>query len=183
MENITLIASKRITYIISVWHRLRYLLLTQILNLTMPSFHSRKATDWRFFCNDSIVWLAIRRICNELHRISCYHLAKAHIQRTQAKASFYYRQSVLSSPITYPTLAHHRKRTSKALRMLLAQILTYRTPTRCNAPSQWGTDFCGLKSPSLANSHGFYRPKPIEADLMPSKTSEESDAFDVSHIQ
>lgn len=71
----------------------------------------------------------------------------------------------------------------QALRMLFAQILTYRTPTRCNAPSQWGTDFCGLKSPSLANNHGFYRPKPIEADLMPSKTSEESDAFDASHIQ
>lgn len=96
----------------------------------------------------------------------CYHLAKAHIQRIQAKASFYYRQSVLSSPNTYLTLAHHRKRTSKALRMLLAQILTYRTPTRCNAPSQWGMDFCGLKSPSLANNYGFYRPKPIEADFL-----------------
>lgn len=66
----------------------------------------------------------------------CYHLAKAHIQRTQAKASFYYRQSVLSSPNAYLTLAHHRKRTSKALRMLFAQILTYRTP-KCNAPIQW----------------------------------------------
>ena len=34
-------------------------------------------------------------------------------------------------------LAHHRTRTSHTLRMLLAQILTYRTPTRCNAPFQW----------------------------------------------
>ena len=104
----------------------------------------------------------IRRKCEELHRISCYHLAKAHIQRIQAKASFYYRQSVLSSPITYPTLAHHRKRTSKALRMLLAQILTYRTPIRCNAPTQWNW-ILWLESPSLANNYGFYRPKPIEA--------------------
>lgn len=52
-------------------------------------------------------------------------------------------------------LAHHCTRTSHTLRMLIAQILTYRTPTRCNAPSQWGTDFCGLKSPSQADSHGF----------------------------
>ena len=77
-------------------------------------------------------------------------------------------------------LAHHCTRTSHTLRMLLAQILTYRTPKRCNAPSQWGMDFCGLKSPSQADSHGFYRPKPTEADRSTKNTSDISDAFCVS---
>lgn len=74
----------------------------------------------------------------------CYHLATARIKRIQAKASFYCRQSVLSSPIAYPTLSHHRKRTSHALRMLLAQILTYMTPTvSCTVPM--GADFVAWK--------------------------------------
>ena len=60
---------------------------------------------------------------------------------------------IFADNLTTPSTPSHR--TSRTLRMLLAQILTYRTPTRCNAPSQWGTDFCGLKSPSQADSHGF----------------------------
>ena len=108
----------------------------------------------------------------------CYHLAKAHIQRIQAKASFYYRQSVLSSPKAYLTLAHHRKRTSKPYECFLHRY----SPTehlRCNAPTN-GYGFCGLKSPSQADSHGFYRPKPTEADRSTKNTSEMSDAFCVS---
>ena len=87
---------------------------------------------------------------------------------------------IFADYLTTPSTPSHR--TSRTLRMLLAQILTYRTPTRCNAPLQWKW-ILWLESPSQADSHGFYRPKPIEADLMPSKTSEESDAFDASHIQ
>lgn len=43
-----------------------------------------------------------------------------------------------------------------------------------------GIGFCGLKSPSQADSHGFYRPKPIEADRSTKNTSEISDVFCVS---
>ena len=75
-------------------------------------------------------------------------------------------------------LAHHCTRTCHTLRMLLAQILTYRTP-KCNAPSQWAW-ILWLESPSQADSHGFYRPKPTEADRSTKNTSEMSDAFCVS---
>ena len=54
----------------------------------------------------------------------------------------------------------------QALRMLFAQILTYRTPTRCNAPSQWGMDFCGLKAQAKPTVTAFIdrsRQKPTEA--------------------
>lgn len=38
-----------------------------------------------------------------------------------------------------------------------------------------GMDFVAWKAQAKANNHGFYRPKPIEADFF--------DAFDASHIQ
>ena len=120
----------------------------------------------RLLTGDSLVTMALPdwqsgENANNYTEFFCYHLAKIRIRQTQAKASFYYRQSVLSSPNAYLTLAHHHKRTSKALRMLIAQILTYRTP-KCNAPIQWNW-ILWLESPSLADSHGFYRPKPTEA--------------------
>ena len=46
-------------------------------------------------------------------------------------------------------------RTSHTLRMLFAQILTDKTSKGCNATNSNGNGFCGLKSPSQANSHGF----------------------------
>ena len=112
----------------------------------------------RLLTGDSSVTMALPdwqsgENANNYTEFFCYHLAKIRIRQTQAKASFYYRQSVLSSPNAYLTLAHHHKRTSKALRMLIAQILTYRTP-KCNAPLQWEW-ILWLESPSLADSHGF----------------------------
>lgn len=74
--------------------------------------------------------------------------------------------------IAYLTLAHHRKRTSYALRMLLAQILTYIAPTRCNAPIQWNW-ILWLEKPKpsqqlwlLSTEADRSRPKPIKADFL-----------------
>lgn len=84
---------------------------------------------------------------------------------------------IFADNLTTPSTPLYR--TSHTLRMLLAQILTYRTPTRCNAPSQWAW-ILWLESPSLANNYGFYRQKPTEADRSTQNTSDISDVFCVS---
>ena len=97
---------------------------------------------------------------------SCYHLAKAHIRQTQVRASQYYRKSVLSSPITYPTLAHHCTGHPVLSECFIAQILTYRTPKRCNAPLQWEW-ILWLEKPKPSRQSRLFidrsRQKPTEA--------------------
>lgn len=75
-------------------------------------------------------------------------------------------------------LAHHCTRTSHTLRMLLAQILTYRTPTRCNAPPN-GVRILWLEKPKPSQQ---LRLLSTEADRSRQKHKKHrfSDAFCVS---
>lgn len=67
-------------------HRLKSQLLTKSQGLAMSSFHSRKATDWKFGENDRQTdWQSVKS-----HRITSlfrYHQGKAHIDLTPSKAS------------------------------------------------------------------------------------------------
>lgn len=64
MKNITLIASKRITYIISVHigFVINYSPNTRFDNV--QCFIVKTTTDWKFFGNDGMAWLAIRYTTN-----------------------------------------------------------------------------------------------------------------------
>ena len=176
MKNITLIALKRITYIISVWHRYCHLLLTQILDLTMPVFIvERLLTDvlrQRWHCP-----LAIGQNATNYTEFLLPPSKGSH--PTDSSTGILVLSEIgfiFADYLSHTSTPSHR--TSRAFRMLIAQILTYRTP-KCNAPFQWESDFVAW-SPSQADSHGFYRPKPTEADRSTKNTSEMSDVFCVS---
>ena len=122
MKNITLIASKRITYIISVHTGfvINYSLNTRFDNV--QCFIVQTTTDWKFFGNDGIAWLAIRYATNY--------------------TEFLLPPSKNSHPTNSSTgiLVHHRTGHPAPYECFIIQILTDKTSNWCNATKSMDLD-------------------------------------------
>lgn len=165
MKNITLIASKRITYIISV-----------NIGFAINYSPNTRFDNAQCFYSQNDYWLEVlRQRWHCLTGNQVYTTNYTEFLLPPSKGSHPTNSStgilvlseigfIIADNLTTPSTPSHR--TSRTLRMLLAQILTYRTPTRCNAPSQWGTDFVAWKAQAQPTTTAFYRPKPIEADFL-----------------